>query len=202
MRTSACRGRCIAFPKQSARGQQARRASISGLPMSARNRLADRIFKFRHCIVPFGSNRLPRALIRRVGDLLPRCRSAAPPPRPRLRQSCCNVQAGDPRRPEQIEQESADQPDHAERDIDQKPCPCLFTILLPINPAIRPSMIQLMMPIGCPLKFCRYFLLLLTYAASLRALDISCNVAFSASLSPRRRYPGARPRWLPQRRAG
>src|SRR5208283_1906916 len=34
--------------------------------------------------------------------------------------------------------------------LSQKPWPCLSTILLPINPAIRPSMIQLRMPIFLP----------------------------------------------------
>src|SRR6516164_742781 len=32
--------------------------------------------------------------------------------------------------------------------LSQKPWPCLSTILLPIKPAIRPSMIQLMMPMS------------------------------------------------------
>src|SRR5215471_14998641 len=32
----------------------------------------------------------------------------------------------------------------------QKPWPCLLTILLPMNPAIRPSIIQLMMPMVAP----------------------------------------------------
>src|SRR6516225_4653896 len=30
--------------------------------------------------------------------------------------------------------------------LSQKPCPCLSTILLPMKPAIRPNMIQLMIP--------------------------------------------------------
>src|SRR6516165_1832968 len=30
--------------------------------------------------------------------------------------------------------------------LSQNPCPCLSTILLPMNPAIRPNMIQLMIP--------------------------------------------------------
>ena len=56
--------------------------------------------------------------------------------------------------------------DNAKGDASSKPWPCLLTILLPINPAMRPSMIQLMMDM-------RVLQRLLSIAANLRRLT-SC----------------------------